>query len=218
MKKKKSLQKFTEIDNLKTVKETKDYLIKYPDSKNELWVSLTKRISESYLKDLGKEFLLTNMLIATIDDDEIKKDIRNSTYETNHSIITSSIHNYILENRCFPTMSRIQEDTNLSRQTICNHLNSGLKSEHNKLIQGKNEIMALNALSKLYLIGVQDKNPTALKHFIQLSGAVSKGNTTNVNNCIQINNLKLSKEDFNKLPKEDILEIEGIISKTLSNS
>lgn len=40
--------------------------------------------------------------------------------------------------------------------------------------------------------------------------------TTNVSNYIQINNLKLSKEDFNNLPVQDILEIENIISKTIS--
>jgi hypothetical protein len=72
-------------------------------------------------------------------------------------------------------------------------------------------------LEKLYLIGVQDNNATALKHFINLSGG-GVNNTTNVNNYIQINNLKISNEEINRLPKEDILEIEGIISKTLSNS
>jgi hypothetical protein len=75
--------------------------------------------------------------------------------------------------------------------------------------------MSTNALQKLYLIGVQDNNPTALKHFIQLSGLVSTNKTMQVNNYIQINNLKLSNEDIRKLPQEDILQIEKIVSKTL---
>jgi hypothetical protein len=36
-----------------------------------------------------------------------------------------------------------------------------------------------------------------------------------VNNYIQINNLKISTEDIKKLPVEDILQIENIVSKTL---
>ncbi|PKV63650.1 hypothetical protein ATE90_0006 [Polaribacter sp. Hel1_33_96] len=36
-----------------------------------------------------------------------------------------------------------------------------------------------------------------------------------VNNYIQINNLKISNDDIQKLPFEDILQIENIVSKTL---
>jgi hypothetical protein len=214
MKNKKSLQKLTEIDNLKTVKATKEFFAKNPELKDEIWDSLTSKISESYANDLGNEYKLTNMLVSILEDESVIRDIRNTTYETNHIIITNSIHNHILENRCFPSMATIKESTKLSRQTVYNHLNNGLTDSHNKLIKGKNEIMSMNALSKLYLIGIQDNNPTALKYFIQLSGAVSS-NATQINNYIQINNIKISKEDFNRLPKEDIIEIESIVSKTI---
>lgn len=215
MAKKKSLQKFTNIEDLKTVKQAKEYLKNNPDSQDELWKSITGKISESYSKEQGKEHVLTNMLIATLTDENIIEDIRNTTYETNHSIITRFIHNYLLENRGYPTMAVIKENTKLSRQTIYNHLKDGINSKHNKLVKGANEIMSLNALSKLYLIGIQDNNATALKHFIQLSGVVNT-NTTNVNNYIQINNLKISNEDFNKLPKETIMEVEQIISNSIN--
>jgi hypothetical protein len=112
-------------------------------------------------------------------------------------------------------MSTIANETNLSRQTIYNHLNNGFLDTHNKLVKGKNEIMSINALQKLYLIGIEDNNPTALKYFIQLAGLVFTNNTMEVNNYIQINNLKISNEDIKKLPFEDILEIENIVSKTL---
>ena len=74
--------------------------------------------------------------------------------------------------------------------------------------------MTIKALEKLYLIGIEDNNPTALKHFIKLSG-ITANNTIQVNNFIQINNLKISNEDIKKLPFEDVLEIENIVSKTL---
>jgi len=80
-------------------------------------------------------------------------------------------------------------------------------------LRGANEIMTNSALSKLYLIGVQDNNASALKHFIQLSVGVNR--TRNVNNYIQINNLKISNEDFNNLTKETIIEIEAIVPKSM---
>lgn len=216
MTKKKSLQKITNIEDLKTVKQTKEYLAENPDAKNDLWDSLTNRITENYAEELGNDFNLTNMLIATIDDEKVIEDIRNTTYETNHRVITSYIHNYIIENRCFPSMTQINKGTTLSRQTIYNHLKEGINSKHNKLVKGTNEIMSLSALSKLYLIGIQDRNANALKHFIQLSGIINN-NTSSVNNFIQINNLKISREDFNQLPIETILEVEQLITKSLTN-
>ncbi len=213
---KKSLQKITDIEDLKTVKQTKEYLVENPDAKSDLWDSLTNRISENFAEELGNDFNLTNMLIATLDDEKVIEDVRNTTYDANHRVITSYIHNYILENRCFPSMSQIKSGTKLSRQTIYNHLKDGINSKHNKLVKGANEIMSLSALSKLYLIGIEDRNASALKHFIQLSGVVNN-NTTSVNNFIQINNLKISNEDFNNLPQDDILEIESIVSKSMQN-
>ena len=40
----------------------------------------------------------------------------------------------------------------------------------------------------------------------------------NVNNYIQINNLKISNEDFNNLPKETIIEIEAIVSNSMDKN
>ncbi len=214
MREEKSLQKFTEIEDLKTVEQTKEYLEKYPERYPEAFDSIAKRLSNSYVNNLGKEHLFTNMLIATITNEKKIEDIRNTTYEANNSKITSFIHNYVLKNRSFPTQFEIIEATKLSRQTIYNHLKDGINTKHNKLIKGANEIMSLSALSNLYLIGIEDRNASALKHFIQLSGIVSN-TTTNVNNYIQINNLKISNEDFNKLPKETIIEIETIVSKSI---
>ena len=81
MKKEKSLQKFTEIENLKSVSEVKENLINNTDSKSELCNSLSERLSDSYANELGKENVLKNMLIATLTDEIIIEDVRNTTYE-----------------------------------------------------------------------------------------------------------------------------------------
>ncbi|WP_028873700.1 hypothetical protein [Psychroserpens burtonensis] len=217
MKKEKSLQKLTDIEDLNSIKDVENYLVENPDSKKQLRKSLLNRLGENYLDKSGKEFVLVEMLTSVLDDQNKKDEIRNITYEYNHTLITSFIHNYVLENRCFPVMTHIQTETKLSRQTIYNHLKNGISDKRNTLVKGKNEIMAMQALQKLYLIGIEDRNASALKHFIQLSG-VANSNTANVNNYIQINNLKISNEDFDKLPKQDILEIECIVSKALEQT
>jgi hypothetical protein len=214
MNKTKSLQKLTDYENLNSVSELKEYLTLNPENKYEVDKSLRLRVEQAYNDKEKDEFNLIEMLIYITEDEERKTDIRNTTYETNHSIITSFIHNHIIEFRQFPTMSIIANKINLSRQTIYNHFDDGIMSTNNRLLKGRNEVMTIKALEKLYLIGIEDNNPTALKHFIQLSG-ITANNTMQVNNYIQINNLKISTEDIKKLPVEDILQIEKIVSKTL---
>jgi len=217
MKKKKSLPSCTNIEDLKTVTQIKKHIEKYPKERQAVWNNLSERLSDSYVKGLGKEDVLINLLAATSNSEEVIEDLRNTTYEANNKKITSFMHNYLLENRNFPNQNEIIENTKLSRQTIYNHLKDGINAKHNKLLRGANEIMTNSALSKLYLIGIQDNNASALKHFIQLSG-VTNNSTTNVNNYIQINNLKISNEDFNNLPRETIIEIEAIVSKSMSKT
>jgi len=53
-----------------------------------------------------------------------------------------------------------------------------------------------------------------MKAFIELSGVVNNRSSKTVNNYIQINNLKLSTEEFNQLPEDVILEVEQVISKS----
>lgn len=112
----------------------------------------------------------------------------------------------------------IKQETGLSRLTIYNHIKNGFSDSLNSLVKGKIEYVIPSALEKLYLIGIQDNNNTALKHFSELSGYTSNRNETNINNFIQINNLKLSREEFNNLPQETILEVEQLISKNIKPS
>ena len=206
----------TDYKNINSLPELKKYLKLYPNKKVDIRENIQKRLIDSYKNEEKNEYNLTEMYLSLIENKELKKDIRNTTYEVNHSIITSFMHNYILENRQFPTMSIISEKINLSRQTIYNHLNNGLTSITNHLLKGKNEIMSAKALEKLYLIGIEKNNPMALKYFIQLTGMVSNNSKMQVNNYIQVNNLKISNEDIKRLPIEDILQIEKIVSKTLT--
>ena len=145
--------------------------------------------------------------------EEGEREFRNHTYEYNHHAITAALNNSILENNCFPTMAHIGEITGLSRQTIYNHLHSGLKSNYNRVVMGRLEYMATHALSKLYLIGIKDNNPSALKHFIELSGAFNRSPIEKVNSYIQINNVIITQEDIKNLPPKSIEAITTLLSE-----
>jgi len=222
MAKKKSLQKFTNIDKINTKEHVREFLKENPKDKELLRKEIIHRLNTSYAEKLGNENMLINLLdefylITKGKNSPELISYKNATYEANHLYISSCIHNSILENRRFPSIGNIAEETGLSRQTIYKHLDAGLQNKFNRLVRSKIEYMTTSAMEKLYLIGVQDNNATALKHFIQLSG-VANNNTTNVNNYIQINNIKITNEDFSKLPQQDILEIESILAKTIKVS
>lgn len=221
MTKKKSIQKVTDISKLNTVKDIKKFVRDNPDRSNEVLDKLQDLLNKSYADKLGLEYDIIELIckcFLLLNDEDSCTFTRNVTYEANHNIIGSFIHNHICENRCFPSIMVIKNETGLSRQTIYKHINNGFSDQFNSVVKGKINYMIPKALEKLYLIGIQDNNATALKNFIELSGFTSHKNTTNVNNYIQINNLKLSRDEFNQLPNETILEIETLISKTIKKN
>lgn len=214
MTKEKSLQKLTDIKKIDSVEDVQEYLKNHPDQHREVENYLRARLNENYLNKDGMDQKITDMIVECARLNGKESDLRNVTYEYNHVLITDAIHNHVLKHRIFPTTLIISTKTGLSRQTIYNHLKEGAFSKHRESIDGKNEFMANNALNQLYLIGIENRSVSALKAFIELSGATSK-HPPAVTNYIQINNLKLSKEDFYQLPESTLSKIEKIISKDL---
>jgi len=138
--------------------------------------------------------------------------IRNTTYQANHSTISSYVYNFILENRKFPTVMNIHTDTGLSRKTVYKHLSdSEYRSKFHQLTSCMHKFMRDSAIETLYYIGVQERNVSALKHYLELTGDSNDRSNSSVTNYIQINNLKVSREEFMCLPKETIDKIELII-------
>lgn len=206
----KSLQKFTQIKN---PADLKTHLNHSPGDAEDLEKVLRARLTDSYTNKLGEDTYLVEMIEECCRIQGVETNLRNTTYEHNHYIITAEIQNYVTQEKMFPTSQQIAKKTGLSRQTVHNHLKEGSFVKHKSIIKDKLEFMATQALTNLYLIGLEKKSTSALKAFIELSGAVS--NQTTVNTYIQINNLKLTNEDFNLLPDKTLSKIEKIISKDL---
>jgi len=97
--------------------------------------------------------------------------IRMTTCQANHSTISSYVHNFILENRKFPTVMNIHTDTGLSRKTVYKYLNdSTYRSKFHQLTSCMHKFMRDSAIETLYYIGVQERNVSALKHYLELTG------------------------------------------------
>jgi DNA-binding transcriptional regulator YhcF (GntR family) len=213
MKKNKSLQKITKLNS---VTELNNYIELHPTEKEEVCNSIQKRIGAVYSGESDEDdSKLIQMLISLVEDEPTRTDIKNVTFETNHALITSFIHNHLLKHRQFPTITSMAQGLNISRTTIYRHLENGILHSNNTLVKHKNELMISSALQQLYLIGIEDRNPTALKNYVKLLQNATNTNITN--NYIQINNLKISTDKIQNLPMDDLMQIEAIIQKTISN-
>tara|TARA_B110000114_G_C14980144_1_gene352113 strand:- start:154 stop:867 length:714 start_codon:yes stop_codon:yes gene_type:complete len=212
--KEKTLPKLTDFNTIKNVRNLTIHLKQFPEDWSDIFNNIQFRYNEIRLgKSNENDKVLEDMLCFLMEKEKSKesaKEIRNITYELNHTTISNYIHNYVIENNNFPTIIGISDDTNLSRQTVYNHINNGLLQENRSLVNKRSEYMINTAIEKLFIIGIKDKNIKALSQFLNFS---TKGtNSSNINNYIQINNIKISTEDFNNLPPETMIQIEEILS------
>ncbi|MBC2838867.1 hypothetical protein [Robiginitalea sp. SC105] len=218
MKKEKGLQKATDFSGIKTIDDLHQHLKTNPDDADELGEHFITKLNNAYAEKNKTESDYEDLLVA-LDEWEEKPEaaskIRNTTYEANYLIIGACIHNHIVNNICFPGVTAIQRETGLSRTTIYRHLKLDDFRPYDKLIRGKHELMAKRALEHLYYIGVVDRNAGALKTFIELTGFSKKSSASNINNYIQINNLKITREELDQLPKEITEQIAELISEGL---
>ncbi len=215
----KSLQKFTDFNNIKNKTDLEIFVKKYPDKLYDLSEYLQTKYNEYTIENFDgtkadKYFsLVCEIGILTNNLQNVKR-WKNLVFESNRMRISAFITNYILKNRTFPTIMEIAHESKVSRPTVYKHLKNGIGAEGYDFITKKLQYLTATALEKLYLIGVEDNNASALKIFIELVNKESYTSST-INNFIQINNLRLENEDFQKLPKETLDKIEELISKEI---
>lgn len=152
--------------------------------------------------------LMLAMVVVNGDEGQVFEQ-KNALYEFNHNWIIVAISNFLKKNNTMPTVSHLRDITGISRVTIYKHLEDektrGLNSKH-KL---KQRMLANDAIQMLYQIGVEDRNPSALKTYLQYAIPEAEGRV--INNYVQINNIRLSQEDIQALPPAEIERIEQIL-------
>lgn len=142
------------------------------------------------------------------------KDYKRQDWEINHSNILSCIHNHVLENNSFPTINSIAQKTELSRQTIHEHLKSGIAGEFYQEKLKIWESLTDNIYKNLYyqaINGNVQASKILLDNIYRSSQAQAPAqNIKEQNNYIQINNTKIDEVTISELPdiaKSQIIDI-----------
>jgi len=149
----------------------------------------------------------------------LPQDVNAELWERNRDKICSVINRLIQENNRMPSHSEIARETGLSRKTVKKHMDDS----KNPLFDERKEqykFMAPVLLAPLYNKAVQG-DISAMKFYFEVTGLLNKGKNAgnnviaNQHNYIQINNLKLSQEEIQKLSPEKLTQIEAFIKSSI---
>ena len=228
VKKKESLQKFTDFEEIKT-KEQFIELKKSDEIKfEELFQWLTNKVNEliniakpeegeldRYFNRLEKAMELRKFAETPEGNEKIIARFRRDRWYINEAKIKHCIHTQLRENCYLPNNTQIATETGLSRVTVDKHLKANGLNNHKKEEFNKYELLNSMALNKLYQIGMNHSNTKALTSFINFTNP-PKGTVNN--NFIQINNTKIDNLIIENLPENVRLQIEALILESLPNN
>jgi hypothetical protein len=138
-------------------------------------------------------------------------------WELNHDKICSVINKALLTKNRMPSKTEIAKETGLSLVTIRKHLKEHATNILNIERKEQYKFMEQALMAALYNKSIMG-DVNAIKFFFEATGlrnTGSKGNNiiANQNNYIQINNLKLSQEELEKLSPEQLMQIEAIVKR-----
>ena len=205
MNKRKSLQKFTDIE----------YLLEQDIIEQEQYDKLNEK-EQSLLIEKIEEILST--LKGSKRDNFIKKiypvlneSTRNSLWEYNNSQIYFQIYKTIKDYNRLPTKVEIANSTGLSRQTIHKHFNELEKNELYQQEITKFQMLKPLILSKVFNLAIEG-NLLACKLFLNsLSNSTENEQTINNNNFIQINGLTINQDFIQNLDSKKLNQLQKIL-------
>jgi predicted DNA-binding protein YlxM (UPF0122 family) len=218
MKANKSLQKFTESE-MKVNKILELEIITRDDIKplNPAELKyLSEVITEKFNRIKGEDRDSFYEKIEPITNYAFK----NQLWEVNHNNITYAISSLMQEYGRMPSKAEIATKTELSRQTVHNHLKE--YNNHPLYLQQIEQFrfMTSKVLAKVFQFAVNGDTGAA-KLYFNVMGFMNNGqipNSTliqNQNNFIQINGTVLSQETIKNLNPEQLNTIESIMKTAL---
>ena len=148
MKKTKSLQKFTKVKSKAEMLFELDKITNYdikqltPEEKSEAVIILNEKINT--LKGLERESFIEKCYNVFNDS------VKNQLWENNHISITWAISTLMQEHGRMPSKAEIAIKTDLSRQTVHNHIKD-YKNHPQYLVQNEQfKFMANKVLAKVF--------------------------------------------------------------------
>jgi len=141
-------------------------------------------------------------------------DFNEDLWERNHDRICCVINETMQTQHRLPSKSEIATKTGLSRNTVSKHLT---EFREHKLSSERKErfgLMEQTIMTALYTKCIQG-DVNAMRFYFEVTGLINKGAGASVienqHNYIQINNLKLSQEEIQKLSPKQLKQIEAIV-------
>jgi predicted DNA-binding protein YlxM (UPF0122 family) len=211
-----ALREFNTYDDVLKITEeeigklSKKERIALLEGSNRLVKTAEKEGSYSLAKDLKSKmyFVIENYIHL----EGGVKDYKRQDWEINHSNILSCIHNYVLNNNNFPALNTIAQNTGLSRQTIYEHLKTGIAGEFYQEKLKIWESLTDNIYKNLYYQAINGSVQASkiLLDNIYRSSTTPATNIREQNNYIQINNTKIDELTIAELPdvaKDKIIDI-----------
>jgi hypothetical protein len=136
-------------------------------------------------------------------------------FQRNQNTIKKALDAYISAHGKMPTSTTLAKLTGLSRPTIHPHLKEGLLNARFKEELAKLKLLSTDLFAKLYQMA-QEGDKQAIKMIMDIIlGSSQKMQTNTQNNYIQVNNLRIQNENFDRLTLKTKKRIERLIRKDL---
>lgn len=143
-----------------------------------------------------------------------EQDERTIQFQRNQNTLKRALIGYIAAHGTLPSTTTLAKITGLSRPTIQNHLKEDVLNVFFKQELLKVQLLSTDLLVKLYQMA-QDGDLRAIKMLFDIILSGQKVQVNTQNNFIQINNLRVQNNNFEKLSPKAKVKIEKIIRNDL---
>ena len=137
-------------------------------------------------------------------------EMKNHTWQRNHLKIIGSISNLMQEKNRMPTNTEISIAAGLSEETTYKHLREFKEHDLARHEADKFQIMKDRVLTTVFNLGVQG-DIRACKVYLDYFSTSKQQPELSQTNYIQINNLKITPEELERLPPATLQKIETLI-------
>ncbi len=151
------------------------------------------------------------------EDNQSHAQMKNHTWQRNHLKILASVSTLTQENNRIPTNTEISIDAGLSEETVYKHLREFKDHDLYKHEADKYRLMIHRVLTTVFNLSVQG-DIRACKVYLDYFIINTPTPPVEQTNYIQINNLKITPDELEKLPPATLQKIETLIKMPIKKT
>lgn len=171
-------------------------------------------IQDILLMKMASE-LSDDVVLNENENTELVSDDHTIQFQGNQHKIKKALDAYITAHGKMPTSTTLARMTGLSRPTIHSHMKEGVLNVRFKDELAKLKLLSTDLFAKLYQLA-NNGDKQAIKYVMDIvMGSGQKLQTNTQNNFIQVNNIRVDNQVWDKLSFKAQKRIERIIRKEL---